>query len=530
MAKTRVPSLPNPNAISDPTLRQLVTAMKEVIEVGLGQRGDELDRAATLRDLTEAGVISARTTPTGKITELLGTVQVDVVDLTAPPAAVNLQATGGFSQVALSWEIPAFYGNYGYTEIHRNAVDNLSTAVLVGVTAAGVFSDAVDTASTFYYWVRIVSATGVVGDFNAASGTVATTAIQPQDLLDSLAGQLSESELNATLNSRIDLVDAPTTGLVDVVTATTTGLVDRASALETSVNTTTTGLLDRATALENTVGDANSGLVYDLATLDSTVTDPTTGLTTKVSTLETTVGDGASGLVFDLATLDATVTNPTTGLTTKVSTLESTVGDGASGLVADVTSLSSTVNNETTGVAANASAVSSLSTSVSTNTSDLTTAKAQYVLKTDVNGKLAGFGLLNDGTSSAVEFLTDKFTIAHPSATAGAANRIAFAVEGGKTVMDGAYIKDATITDAKIGSVSADKISVATLSAFSADMGSITAGDLTSPDGKVNINLTAGTFDIKSSTTGARLEIKDNVIKVYDASGVLRVKMGDLTA
>ena len=40
----------------------------------------------------------------------------------------------------------------------------------------------------------------------------------------------------------------------------------------------------------------------------------------------------------------------------------------------------------------------------------------------------------------------------------------------------------------------------------------------------------SGTLDVKSAASCARLEIKNNVIKVFDASGVLRVKIGDLLA
>jgi hypothetical protein len=39
-----------------------------------------------------------------------------------------------------------------------------------------------------------------------------------------------------------------------------------------------------------------------------------------------------------------------------------------------------------------------------------------------------------------------------------------------------------------------------------------------------------GTIDVKSSTSGARLEITNNVIRVYDSDGVLRVKIGNLNA
>lgn len=40
----------------------------------------------------------------------------------------------------------------------------------------------------------------------------------------------------------------------------------------------------------------------------------------------------------------------------------------------------------------------------------------------------------------------------------------------------------------------------------------------------------AGTLNVASAASGARMEIKNNVIKVYDAAGVLRIKLGDLAA
>ncbi len=78
------------------------------------------------------------------------------------------------------------------------------------------------------------------------------------------------------------------------------------------------------------------------------------------------------------------------------------------------------------------------------------------------------------------------------------------------------------------GTLTADKLQVANLAAISADLGSITAGSL-------NINNkflvdNQGNATIRSAATGARLEIFNNVIRVYDASGVLRVELGQLSA
>jgi hypothetical protein len=75
--------------------------------------------------------------------------------------------------------------------------------------------------------------------------------------------------------------------------------------------------------------------------------------------------------------------------------------------------------------------------------------------------------------------------------------------------MNTAYIEDASITSAKIGTLSADDISVTNLAAIHADMGDIVAGTLTSADGKMVVDL------------------GNNYLRVSDSSGV-RVKIGKL--
>ena len=47
---------------------------------------------------------------------------------------------------------------------------------------------------------------------------------------------------------------------------------------------------------------------------------------------------------------------------------------------------------------------------------------------------------------------------------------------------------------------------------------------------EVNSGTFRGTLDVKSAVSGARLEVKNNVIKVFDSAGTLRVQIGDLTA
>lgn len=103
---------------------------------------------------------------------------------------------------------------------------------------------------------------------------------------------------------------------------------------------------------------------------------------------------------------------------------------------------------------------------------------AQYTVKTDVNGKVAGFGLANDGVTSIFEILADKFAICK---TDGSGTRVPFVVDTttGLVVMDIALIRELTSTNIKAGGIAADRLSVATLSALSAALGAITSGTIT---------------------------------------------------
>lgn len=116
-------------------------------------------------------------------------------------------------------------------------------------------------------------------------------------------------------------------------------------------------------------------------------------------------------------------------------------------------------------------------------------------------------------------------------------------------------------TDILASSVTAGKMSVTSIGAINANLGVITAGNITLnagswiQGGQTAYNTGSGFFmgysgttykvsfgnsgasqflydgstvSIRSGTTGARLELVNDVIRVYDAAGVLRVKIGNL--
>lgn len=92
--------------------------------------------------------------------------------------------------------------------------------------------------------------------------------------------------------------------------------------------------------------------------------------------------------------------------------------------------------------------------------------------------------------------------------TAKIANAAITTAKIGTAQITTALIADATISNVKIldGAITASKISVTQLDAISATIGVL-----------------------RTATSGARMEIRDDVIKVYDSAGVLRVRLGNLS-
>jgi hypothetical protein len=84
-----------------------------------------------------------------------------------------------------------------------------------------------------------------------------------------------------------------------------------------------------------------------------------------------------------------------------------------------------------------------------------------------------------------------------------------------------------TGTVASLNTVTPTNMTVSNLAAINTNLGAITAGSMNIGSGKFEVD-TSGNVTIKNATTGNRLEIKNDVIKVYDAVGTVRVQIGQL--
>jgi len=214
--KTNVPAIPVIPSQVDPLLKPIIGAMKEALEVQVGQRGDDLDKAVTFRDLTDSGMVTlpAGAVPGGGtiipktdsiIAETLAAVSAGAeVDLSPPPTPLNLQVNGTFTNIILSWEGGFLNALVASTEVYRNDTDDLITATHIGSTSAHIYVDTVEPDSTYYYWVRFRSPAAVVGVFNGTDGTLGQTNELVANLIAELNAATGNSALSQTLRSQLN--------------------------------------------------------------------------------------------------------------------------------------------------------------------------------------------------------------------------------------------------------------------------------------------------------------------------------------
>ena len=249
--ETIVPAIPD---LRGDNAADLLRAIKSTLDVREGRIGNPLDQYVTLRDLTDIGVAALGGTSTlssGAQVPVVAPGTVDggynpVLDYTTPPAPTGLSASAGLSNVYLSWD-GAPYRNHAYTEIWRSTTNSLGSALRVGTTVSNTYPDPAAERSTYYYWIRFVSVANVAGPYNATAGTPATTATNPAPVLELLSGQITESQLYATLGGRINLIDGPDTlpGSVNARIGVVQGIVGGlATGLENEVDSRVDG--DRA--------------------------------------------------------------------------------------------------------------------------------------------------------------------------------------------------------------------------------------------------------------------------------------------
>lgn len=135
-----------------------------------------------------------------------------------PTAPTNVSVTGGFEFYMISWDFPNYCG-HAHSEIYSNSGsgDVVSSELLLLGTSGGTTFTVAEPSSgrRRCFWVRHVNLLGVRGPFQSEQGICATTALDPGPLIEALTGKITETQLYRSLGDRINRIDLPGTGLID---------------------------------------------------------------------------------------------------------------------------------------------------------------------------------------------------------------------------------------------------------------------------------------------------------------------------
>jgi len=355
---TNLPNIPTTPVLADPALKSWMNAVREIIEVFRGQRGNELDRVLTLGDIS------------GQYRDLLGLYrsQNDIDfdyyisnqpsfsnpngTIGTPTAVTNFEVVGGFSNIFLSWDLPAYVG-HSHCKIYRSETNDYSTRLFIATAAGVIFADAVDVnklatiedpSIIYYYWITAVNILGVEGPVNKSAGTPGEAAVDPAYMLELISGQIKATDLYTDLRSRIDLID--TSG---------TGILDRIATIESE--------MDSLAEFTDKTYELNDIVIYEskIYICTQAITETPAPLPTDTDYWEK-VGESSS-LAGDVSA-NATAIG---FLDTRVETNEGLVGAHAQAL----TTINTRLDDETTGITATASAISQMTTDISDNTGDI---------------------------------------------------------------------------------------------------------------------------------------------------------------
>jgi hypothetical protein len=417
VSSTKVPDIPEVPASADPSLRKFLDAVRQVVQVREGNRGDPLDAVVTYRDLIDGGFASY----VASNRDVIISPSV-IADFTQPPLVEDFTVSGALTALILSWTAP-IYKNHAHTEIWRASIPDITQASQVGMSSGSIFTDYVGKNTTgfkYYYWARHVSIYGIKGEFNTVP-KLGETSPDPAALIELLTGQLTESNLYSTLLDRINLIDDSKTYITSVSTRIEEAkeVIDADLADLSNVVTTSNTLLSQqigqvSTDLTNTtksLTDSDTSIIQSISTLSSNVANTyatKTSLNTTAATLNTAIATSNTTLNTKVDNLSATVNNNYTALTTKDAALTSSISSLSSNVsnnYATKTELSTTAATLSGSIAGTDSTLTAKFNNVSADlmaeTTARTNADAKIVSDTAASISTVNTAIANTNTSLA---------------------------------------------------------------------------------------------------------------------------------
>lgn len=382
-----------------------------------------------------------------------------------PDDNLTLSARTVFSGIVVSWSWPTVNGHaVANTRLYRGLTNDFNAAIQQATVGGSIYFDRLDpeTATTYYYWIRLVSVNGTVGQLIGPVSAIAEP--QAEQTLESLTGRIDSGVLANALKTDIagitllnqelyqEIADrfAANEELSALIAAVQSGVQDSMTYISEEITARTdadSALLTQLNTMAAAVDD-NVAAIFEEKTLRVTADE---ALATSITQLFVDVG-AAQAAISEEATVRATEDE---ALATTITHLAADVEDASAAVHAESiaranadSSLASSINSVESSLNGNIATVqTNLQTQVNTANGKITAIGALYTAKVQVNGLVGGFGIYNDGTQVDAGFDVDLFWIGRTGVT----KVKPFIVSGGVVYIDKARIRDADIDTLKIG-------------------------------------------------------------------------------
>lgn len=337
-----------------------------------------------------------------------------------------LTATPAFGGIDVAWSYPTINSAaVAHTLLFRSEYIDTITAMQIAVVSGNSYYDKQTVGKTFYYWIRMVSVNGTIGDLIGPASATANPLIG--DMITRLTGQIDASVLAQSLKTDIDRITLNASDIqLEVLNRTNADNV-----LGQAVNSVQAGLDNAITLLNTEVTARTSGqdaliTQYDLLAAANqsnaaAIQTETTARVTEDSALATRIDN----VVAANGTNAAAIQTETTARTTEDTNLASQITTAQSTLDGRISSVQTT-----------------LQTNINTTDGKVTNIGALYTAKVSVDGLVGGFGVYNDGTTVDAGFDVDTFWVGKTQAN----KRKPFIISNGVTYINDAVIEKLTFS------------------------------------------------------------------------------------
>lgn len=194
--------------------------IREALMTYLGRQGDTLDRGLTLRDMVAAGLITlgGQQLPGSDTVPIKpGPAIVGSNDRTPPPTPTGFAVTAGIANLFIEHDAPQYPQGgghrrtrvYGVTRLPADPLPTFAQAVEITQFEGQVNAYPSNPSTTWHLWIKWESNAGVLSSAPAGgtNGIEVRTGEDVGLLLEALNGQITEGQLFADLQARLDGIE-----------------------------------------------------------------------------------------------------------------------------------------------------------------------------------------------------------------------------------------------------------------------------------------------------------------------------------